>query len=94
MKIKESAQNMLNAVKSITDNSIVRQNTFLALDISGNMSVENFKELLCYDEDKIALKAGEKQIYIYGEDLKVLSYNKYDINLNGKINKIEIFEVK
>ena len=94
MKIKKTGESFLDGIRSIADLKTNAAHTFIALSVDGNLSVENFKKLLDYREDKIVLSAGNKTLYIYGERLKVLSYNKYDINITGEIKKLEIFEVR
>ena len=94
MSFKNKIGELWQALHTVADTKTNAAHTFLALSVDGRLSVESFKKLLDYQEDRIVLSAGGKTLYIYGDNLKVLSYNKYDINITGKVTKFEIFEVK
>lgn len=94
MKLRKNSEGIIQAFKSVADRNIMAVNTFLSFDINGNLIIESFRKLIDYDENKIAVSAADRQIYVYGDNLKIVSFSKTDIQITGKITKIELMEVK
>ena len=67
--------------------------TFLFFDINGTVLVEHFSKLINYTDKEIAFISKNKQIYIYGKDLTIMYFSKTEMTIEGKIEKIELFEV-
>lgn len=94
MKIKKNSESILQVMKSVTDIENIANPTFLSLDLNGGLVVESFSKLLDYDNDKISISAAGKTIYIYGENMKITTFSKSVLHVQGSIIKIELFEVK
>ncbi len=77
-----------NIFKSMDD---LVNNTAIAIDDSGSVVLENFKKVIDYTSDKIVMETNRKIIYIYGENLAILSCDKHNATAQGNIVKIEIF---
>ena len=65
--------------------------TSITIDVNGCVVLENFKRLVDYTNEMIALETKDKTVYIYGENLVLTSCNRYTAAVNGKIFKIEFF---
>ena len=94
MKIIKSKDNFIRALKSVTDREFNIVDTFITIDLDGNMIIEGTNSYINYSGEKISLNSQDKTIYIYGEKLKVLSCSKSGLHITGDIKRIELFEVK
>lgn len=94
MKIKKNGDSLIRALKTVAERDAGVRPTFLSLDTRGNIVIEGFKKLIEYDNEKISLNAGAKNIYLYGESLKITACTKNSLSVYGAVSKIEIFEVK
>ncbi len=81
-------------VKSVTDRNFFANQTFISIDLKNGVIVDQFEKLIDFSDETFNLVAAGRNVYIYGENLKITSYSKTMIYVMGKINKIEIFEVK
>ncbi len=64
------------------------------LNLKGELVIEGFNKLNEYNEKVVNISAFNKQIYIYGENLTLSYFTKDTIQIVGKINSIEVFEVE
>ncbi len=92
MKINILAE-ILHAIKDMFSKSGGATPTLLLLDVNGVLAIESFAKMLNYNEKELSFISGKKQIYIYGDNLSVLSFAKEGLTVSGKIVKIELFEV-
>ncbi len=92
--MKKGNSDIINAIKSMGDNGITAVSTFISIDCQNGMIIETFQKIIDYTRQKIVIMASDKYIYVYGENITVKSFSKSEIQLNGKIQKIEFFEVK
>ena len=94
MKLKpyKEKQPFIKSVKDIYSVSYDVCSTSISIDINGCTVIENFRKLLNYTNSMIALETNEKIVYIYGEELKILTCNRYTASVCGEITKIEIFQ--
>lgn len=67
--------------------------TFMCIDVNGFLNIESRSEMLNCTDKEISFIAGKRQIYIHGNGLMVMSYTKNGMTIDGKIEKIEIYEV-
>ena len=67
--------------------------TFMCIDVNGFLDIESYSQMLNCTDKEISFIAGRKQIYIHGNGLMVMSYTRNGMTIDGKIEKIEIFEV-
>ena len=67
--------------------------TFMCIDVNGFLNIESSSQMLTCTDKEISFIAGKKQIYIQGSGLSVMTFSKNGMNIKGKIEKIEIFEV-
>ena len=67
--------------------------TFMCIDVNGFLNIESSSKLLNCTDKEISFTAGKRQIYIHGNGLMVMSYTKNGMTIDGKIEKIEIYEV-
>lgn len=65
--------------------------TSIAIDVNGCVVLENFKRLVDYTNEMIALETKDKTVYLYGENIVLTSCNRYTAAVSGRIFKIEIF---
>ena len=98
MKLKPYKEKM-SVKKYIQDTYSINSKSNSAsinIDIEGCINLENFKKLLNYEKNEIALETKDKSVYIYGTDLSITTCNRYTATVYGDINKIEMFskEVK
>ena len=77
-----------NIFKSVDD---LVNNTAIAIDDSGSVVLENFRKVIDYTSEKLVMETNRKVIYIYGENLIILSCDKHNATAKGNIAKIEIF---
>ena len=92
--MKKINSEIVNAIKSMGNNGISAVSTFISIDCNNGMIIETFQKIIDYTSEKIVVMAGNKYIYVYGENITVKLFSKTEIQLEGKINKIEFFEVK
>ncbi len=67
--------------------------SFITLNIDGDLIIDGFQKLNEYNEDKISVLARNNIVYIKGEDLSLINFNKLTIQIKGEILNIEIFKV-
>ena len=91
---ERKSENMNEEVKTVADKSYNANPTFISIDLKNGIIVDQFQKLIDFTDSRLNLIAAGKNVYIYGENLKITSYSKTVIYISGKINKIEIFEVK
>ncbi len=93
MKLKpyKEKQPVSKLIKDIYSFSQEASPTSINIDVDGCITLENFKKLLDYNDTMIALETRDKTVYIYGEELTVITCNKYNATVCGEILKIEIF---
>lgn len=68
--------------------------TFISLDLKNGVIIDKFQKLIDFTDKSINLVAYNRNVYIYGENLRITSYSKAMIYITGAVHKIEIFEVK
>ena len=93
MKLKEQSKNILDAMKSVADNNINRAQTFISLDLEGNLLVEGKNSKIECEDGKFSFVSSDKIVSVYGRNLCILSCSKKHIHISGEIEKIELSEV-
>ena len=94
MKLKPNkAKNSISsAFKDIYSMENDATQTSIAIDVNGCVSIESFKKLVDYRNDKIIIETKQKIVYIYGEELTILGCSKHNAVCSGKIVRIELFD--
>lgn len=92
--MKKFNSEIIKAIKSMGNNGISAIPTFISIDSRNGMIIETFQKIIDYSREKIVVMASNKNICVYGENIIVKSFSKSEIQLEGKIQKIEFFEVK
>ena len=94
MKLKPNREKktVIDVFKDIYSNENEAAQTAISIDINGCINIDSFKRLIDYRQDSIVIETRQKRVYIYGEDLTILSCNRHSAVCNGKIRKIELFE--
>lgn len=94
MKLKPSRdkQPFFKSVKDIYSVSCDACPTSISIDVNGCAVLENFRKILNYNNNSVAVETSEKIVYIYGEDIKIVNCNRYTASVCGEITKIEIFQ--
>ena len=92
LKANKEKQNVIGALKDIYSAENEAVQTAISIDINGCINIDSFKKLIDYRNDSIVIETRQKRVYIYGEDLIILSCNKHNAVCSGKITKIELFE--
>ena len=65
--------------------------TSITVDVDGGITMENFKRIVDYTNEKAVIETGIKTVYIYGEKLQITFCDKHYATARGDIRKIEIF---
>ena len=91
---KYKNNDLISMVKTVADKSYNANPTFISIDLKNSIIVDQFQKLIDFTDSRLNLITAGKNVYIYGENFKITSYSKTVIYISGKINKIEIFEVK
>lgn len=91
LKTYKDKRSFTDFVKEIYSDKVETSNTVIAFDANGVVNIENFKRIADYGNSKIVLETKEKSIYIYGENLSLLSCRKNCAVCTGNISKIELF---
>lgn len=86
-------RSVVNALKDIYSNADATP-TAISVDINGTVNIENFKRIVDYSKEKIVLETKNKKVYLYGENLTLLSCSKHNAVCAGNIVKIELFETE
>lgn len=81
-------------LKSVLDKNYLAKNTLISIDDDKGIIVDGFKELIDFTDKTLNLLARDKNIYIYGDNLKITSFKKSSLYISGEISKIEFYEVK
>lgn len=93
LKINKEKDNILQGIKTIYSSPTGNiSQCIISIDIDGFVTLENFKKIKDYTESKIIIETAQKNVYIYGQNLKVNSCSKRTATASGKIQKIEIFD--
>ncbi|MBQ6896355.1 MAG: YabP/YqfC family sporulation protein [Oscillospiraceae bacterium] len=93
MRLKPSKEKrtFINSVKDIYSISHSVCPVSVSVDINGCVVLENFRRIISYDKNMIAMETDIKTVYIYGENIRVTACNRYSASVCGDIQKIEIF---
>ena len=94
MKVKKNRESVIRAFRSITDKDINVLPTMITVDISGNVIIDGTNKFLNYDSRQISVNTQGRTVYISGEELRIVACSRENIHISGKIQKIELFEVK
>ncbi len=94
LKPYKEKRHFSDVIKEIYSNNTEVSNTVIAFDAKGMVNVENFKKIADYSNEKIVLETKEKTIYIYGEDMSLLSCQKNCAVCTGNIFRIELFDTE
>ena len=89
---KKKKKHML--VKSVTDRLELPKDMMFGVPIltitgQNDLTVENYKGILEYREDKIRLSLKQGQVEICGTHLKIEYYTGEDMKISGQIDKLE-----
>ena len=81
-------------VKSVTDRLELPKDMMFGVPIltitgQNDLTVENYKGILEYREDKIRLSLKQGQVEICGTHLKIEYYTGKDMKISGQIDKLE-----
>ena len=90
--MKKKKKHML--VKSVTDRLQLPKDMMFGVPIltitgQNDLTVENYKGILEYREDKIRLSLKQGQVEICGTHLKIEYYTGEDMKISGQIDKLE-----
>ncbi len=83
-------------IKDIVDIFIKKDEilpSFISLNINGDLIIDGFKKLNEYNDNNISVLAFSNIIYVSGNNLKIVTFNKLSIQIKGEISSIEIFKV-
>ena len=92
MKSKK-AEKFTDSIKAMVGLGQEAIPTFLFFDINGSVVIESFSKLINYTDKEISFVSKSKRIYIYGNNLSIMSFSKNEMSIQGDIEKIELFEV-
>lgn len=83
--------NIVEKIKKARELSGQVIKTEISVDENGGIWVDSFNKILDYTKDKLVLETKNKTIYIYGDEITVISCDKHTASAQGKVKKIEIF---
>ena len=92
LKANKEKQTVMSSLRDIYSMENDAVQTAIAIDVNGCVTLESFKKLVDYRNDKIIIETKQKRVYIYGEELVILSCSKHNAVCCGKISRIELFE--
>lgn len=92
LKVNKAKDSIWGGIKTIYSNKPNVAQCVISIDVDGYTTLENFKKINDYTENKIVIETSQKNVYIYGEELKLVSCNKCTAIADGLIKKIEIFD--
>jgi sporulation protein YqfC len=76
----------------LPNNSLFTGRIRLTLTGCGQLLVENFRGLICFDTNQMVISSHKEQVTITGKALKILYFTGDEILLTGKIEKITLKE--
>ncbi|MBE6894060.1 MAG: hypothetical protein E7483_00420 [Ruminococcaceae bacterium] len=91
VKEKISIKTVINEMFSKTDKSSAAS---ICIDVDGGIVLENFRRIIDYKSDRVAIETRYKFVYIYGSNLSITYCDKHFASACGDIEKIEIFSGK
>ncbi|MBQ9845366.1 MAG: hypothetical protein IJO54_04725 [Oscillospiraceae bacterium] len=98
MKLKpyREKQPLSKAIKDIYSLAQDAAGVSVTIDVNGCVVIEDFRRIIEYNGDMIAVENRDKRVYLYGHNITVTSCSRYSATVCGEIEKIEIFskEVK
>jgi len=88
IKEKISMKTVISEMLSKTDKSSAAS---ICIDVDGGIILENFRRIIDYKSDRVAISTKDKIVYIYGYNLSITYCDKHYATASGNIEKIEIF---
>lgn len=70
-------------------NDFIRDTNLRIIIQKNKININNYKEILIFEDNNITIKTNENIIEIKGENLIITKLEKYELLVQGKINKIE-----
>jgi len=70
-------------------NDFIRDTTLRIIIYKNKININNYKEILIFEDNNITIKTNENIIEIKGENLIITKLEKHELLVQGKINKIE-----
>lgn len=68
---------------------VVRGNVLVSMEGQERVLIENFKGISSCTDEEIRLVAKQKKICVSGKHLKIDSYTKEEIEISGRIERLE-----
>lgn len=93
MKLKSAKEKdgILSTFKDIYSNCSPIGETALSIDTDGCVTVDSFKKLVDYRKGVVILETKTRFMYIYGQNLVIVSCGKNSAVCKGDISKVELF---
>ncbi len=70
-------------------NDFIRDTTLRIIIYKNKININNYKEILIFEDNNITIKTNENIIEIKGKNLIITKLEKHELLVQGKINKIE-----
>ena len=80
------------AFRDIYSNANQYGETEISIDTNGFVAIDNFKKLIDYRKGVVVAATVRKRIYIYGENLVIVSCGKNSAVCKGDISRVEMYE--
>ena len=85
---KVMQKDILSAVKCLSDKEDIKI-YIRNIKVEDSSDINNYKEILIFEDNNITIKTNENIIEIKGENLIITKLEKHELLVQGKINKIE-----
>jgi len=82
---------LINVFKDMFSKTDTSSATSLTIDMDGGITLENFRKIIDYTNEKAVIETKNKIVYIYGANLVITHCDRHFATACGIIEKIEIF---
>ncbi len=85
--LKQSLKAFVEAAQIPED--FVKGNVLVSVEGQERVVIENFKGISSYTEQEIRLLTKQKKICVSGKRLRIINYTKEEVEITGRIEKLE-----
>ena len=70
--------------------NIIHDKTFRILILNNTMNINNYEDILIFEDNQILIKSNNKLIKIKGNNLSITRLENKEVQIEGKIINIEL----
>lgn len=86
-RVRRSLQSLITSAQIPED--FLKGNVLVSIEGQEHVTIENFKGISSYTMQEIRLVTAMRKVCITGKDLRIDSYTKEEIEISGRIDKLE-----